>query len=153
MALFRSRASHLQNDSWPREPIWRGRSRDRHGRGVRSSVTGPLCPPMFSRQLVFEQTVLETAQALTASRPDELRDVRFLTSGMPPGTDGEAEELPRWSVDRDARQIVLFWAPIERLSRIRLSDEIEYRIAVERATIGAVSDYLGFEPWIEDDRL
>lgn len=108
---------------------------------------------MFSRQLVFEQTVLETAQALTASRPDELSDVRFLTSGMPPGTDGEAEELPRWSVDRDARQIVLFWAPIERLSRIRLSDEIEYRIAVERATIGAVSDYLGFEPWIEDDRL
>ena len=48
----------------------RGSGRDRHGRGIRSSATGPFLPPLNTRIDLFDMTVASTVDYLRSVWPD-----------------------------------------------------------------------------------
>ncbi len=76
----------------------------------------------------------------------ELEDVSFEIGAMPTALHGAAE-VPRWHVDRDARRIVLYRIPIERLLPPGHDDAAHRRIAVESSVFRAAAEYVGREPW------
>lgn len=124
--------------------------RDRHGRGLRSSVTGPHLPFLRNRVELFDEIVASTAHYLRDLWPDDLSDVTFEVAGLPRG---EAERsFDRWRVEPATRTIVLYRLPIERLSRQHESRqpgdaEWQHRMLVESYVFRAVGDLLGKDPW------
>ena len=124
----------------------RGAWRDRHGRGMRAAVTGPHLPDARSRVETFYVTVAHTAHYLRSLWPKELEGVHFdVASGPTKGLDADA--VPRWSVDRARRRIVLFRLPIQRLSRLHRDDELHRQMAIEGCVFAAVAELIGKEPW------
>ena len=128
----------------------RSRRRDRHGRGLRSSVAGPHLPFLRTRVDVFDDIVASTVDYLRELWPDELDDVVVEVAGLPaePGR----ERVERWQVDRRRRRVVLYRLPIERLTPVpesrRLADpEWQHRSVVEGWVFRAVADLLGKDPW------
>ncbi|WP_165067371.1 metallopeptidase family protein [Marisediminicola senii] len=126
-------------------PSGRGASRDRHGRGIRSAVTGPFLPPLNSRADVFEGTVAATAEYLRDLWEDELADVTFEVADLPRSVG--ATGVDRWLVVAPERRVVLFRLPIERLARARRVDELQRRMLVETSVFRAVAELLGKDPW------
>jgi hypothetical protein len=126
-------------------PSARGGFRNRHGRGLRSSVTGPHLPVLRTRAETFEGVVAETADYLKGLWPDDLDDVSFEIAGIPRsvGTGG----LDRWWVDSNARRVVLYRLPIERLSHLHVDDEAHQRMYIESCVFRAVAELLGRDPW------
>ena len=123
----------------------RGRGLDRHGRGMRSPVTGPHLPVIHGRTERFFTTVAQTAQYLRSLWSTELTDVSFEVAAnpsapLPPG------EIPRWSVNVSQKRIVLFRVPIQRLSRLHVDDEIHRQMAIEECVFRAVAEFLGRRP-------
>jgi hypothetical protein len=122
-------------------PGWR----DRHGRGIRASVTGPHLPLLRSRTDLFDMTVASTAEYLKDLWPDELGDVRFEVAVLPSAT-GE-NGLDRWRVITRERRIILYRLPIERMSRLHRYDELHKRMMIESCVFRAVAELLGKDPW------
>src|SRR3954463_14690971 len=116
-------------------PSARGGFRNRHGRGLRSSVTGPHLPVLRTRAETFEGVVAETADYLKGLWPDDLADVSFEIAGVPRsvGTIG----LDRWWVDSSARRVVLYRLPIERLSHLHVDGESHQRMGLEGCALRA----------------
>ncbi len=121
------------------------RRRDRHGHGIRSAVTGPLLPRLYSRAGLFDQTVAATAEYLKGLWPDELGSTRFEVAALPPGP--ERGRVQRWQVFPAERRIVLYRVPIERLSRLHRRDDLHRRMLVESCVFRAVAELLGRDPW------
>ncbi|MEP6479798.1 MAG: metallopeptidase family protein [Rhodoglobus sp.] len=120
--------------------------RDRHGRGIRSAVTGPHLPLLRSRADIFDGTVASTAEYLKDMWPDELANVIFEVAGLP--TDlGESPALDRWRVFAKDRRVVLYRLPIERLSRLHRHDDMHKRMMIESCVFRAVAELLGKDPW------
>ncbi|MFC5930714.1 metallopeptidase family protein [Cryobacterium melibiosiphilum] len=137
------------------EPTVRGRGRDRHGRGIRSSATGPYLPPLRTRIDLFDMTVASTVEYLRGVWPEELADVRFLTAAgpatVPAGTDVSIE---RWHVSAAERRVVFYRLPIQRLSRLHLNDEMHQRMMIESCVFRGIAELLGKDPWdIAPDRF
>lgn len=124
----------------------RGGWRDRHGRGIRSAVTGPHLPRLTTRADVFETTVVATAEYLKHLWPEELRQVSFEIAGLPSEL-GRHGGLDRWWVSATERRIVIFRLPIERLAKLHRSDETHRRMLVESCVFRAVAELLGKDPW------
>ena len=126
-------------------PSPRGGFRNRHGRGLRSSVTGPHLPVLRTRAETFEGSVAETADYLRGLWPEDLADVSFEIAGIPrvAGPTG----LDRWWVDQHAKRIVLYRLPIERLSHLHVDDDAHQRMYVESCVFRAVAELLGRDPW------
>jgi len=124
----------------------RAGSRDRHGRGIRAAVTGPHLPPLRSRADLFDMTVASTAEYLRDLWPDELSDVTFEVAVLPSAITGTAG-LDRWQVNTNARRVLLFRLPIERLSRLHRYDDLHKRMMIESCVFRAVAELLGKEPW------
>jgi hypothetical protein len=126
-------------------PLKRGRGRDRHGRGIRSSATGPYLPPLRTRIDLFDMTVASTVEYLRGVWP-ELGDVSFEIAAGPhsvvPGVGVE-----RWAVDTAARRVVFYRLPIQRLSRLHRDDELHQRMVIESCVFRAVAELLGKDPW------
>ncbi|HEV7948561.1 MAG TPA: metallopeptidase family protein [Glaciihabitans sp.] len=120
--------------------------RDRHGRGIRASVTGPHLPLLRSRADLFDMTVSSTAEYLRDMWPDELGDVAFEVAVLPSNVSGEAG-LDRWQVTKSENRIVLFRLPIERLSRLHRYDEMHKRMMIESCVFRAVAELMGKDPW------
>jgi len=122
------------------------RGRDRHGRGIRSSATGPYLPPLRTRIDLFDMTLASTIDYLRGVWPDELADVRFEVAAGPnaviPGVGVE-----RWSVNAAERQIVFYRLPIQRLSHLHRNDEFHQRMAIESCVFRAIAELLGKDPW------
>lgn len=121
----------------------------RHGRLNRSQLTRPPVPAVGSRYDRFNVMVTATADALKHAWP-ELRDVRFEIGSLPVTEVQTA--LPRWTVDRDRRLIVIHRVVIERLDRahgqlMHRTDDYHKRILAEGAVYRAAADYLGRDPW------
>ena len=123
-------------------PGWR----DRHGRGIRSAVTGPHLPPLHTRSDLFELTVASTAEYLKDMWPDELAAVTFEVAGLPSKVDA-AGGVARWRVSVPERKIILFRLPIERLARLHRHDELHRRMLIESCVFRAVAELLGKDPW------
>lgn len=124
----------------------RAGSRDRHGRGLRSAVTGPHLPLLQTRADVFDMAVSSTAEYLKDMWPDELAGVSFEVAGLPTTLE-VADRLDRWLVITPQRRIVLYRLPIERLSRLHLHDELHRRMMIESCVFRAVAELLGKDPW------
>ena len=126
-------------------PSPRGGFRNRHGRGLRSSVTGPHLPVLRTRAETFEGVVAETADYLKGLWADDLTDVSFEIAGIPRSV--RSGGLDRWFVDHAARRIVLYRLPIERLAHAQVDDEAHQRAHIEGAVFRAVAELLGRDPW------
>jgi hypothetical protein len=123
-------------------PGWR----DRHGRGIRSSVAGPHLPVLRSRSDLFEMTVASTAEYLKELWPEELSDVSFEIAGMPAGPP-DTPVVERWRVLRKERRVILYRLTIERLARLHRHDDLHRRMLVESCVFRAVAELLGKDPW------
>ncbi|MGF3055817.1 metallopeptidase family protein [Microbacterium sp. YY-01] len=116
----------------------------RHGRVGRSPVVRPPLPAIDGRMEVFDMTVTTAVEYLRGAWP-ELRDVQFEVAMMP--TMHDPRGIPRWHIDTEARRIVLFRIPIERLLIPGHDDELHRRFAIEGAVFRAAAEYAGRNPW------
>jgi len=128
------------------EPTARARGRDRHGRGVRSSVTGPFLPPLRTRIDLFDTTVASTVEYLRGVWPEELADVTFEVAAGPHSV-VSGTGVERWMVSEASRRIVFYRLPIQRLSRLHADDELHQRMIVETCVFRGVAELLGKDPW------
>jgi hypothetical protein len=124
----------------------RGLSRNRHGRGMRSAVTGPHLPRLHSRVDTFDFTVASAAEFLKDAWPAELADVVFEVGGVPPNLTG-VDGVDRWQVFPAERRVVLYRLPIERLAHLHRNDEPHKRMMIESCVFRAVAELLGKDPW------
>lgn len=133
----------------------RGRGRDRHGRGIRSSATGPYLPPLRTRIDLFDMTVASTVEYLRGVWPEELADVTFLIAAGPAAVlTGVDVGVERWNVSALDRRIVFYRLPIQRLSRAHLNDEMNQRMVIESCVFRGIAELLGKDPWdIAPDRF
>lgn len=122
----------------------RGARHGRHGRLGRSEVVRPPLAPLDGRIDRFDLTVGTAVEFLRGTWP-ELQDVRFEIGAMPTFESGD--EVPRWYIDREARRVVLFRLPIERLLPPGHDDDAHRRMAVESAVFRAAAEFTGREPW------
>ncbi|HEY9499515.1 MAG TPA: metallopeptidase family protein [Terrimesophilobacter sp.] len=118
--------------------------RDRHGRGIRSAVTGPQLPRLHTRADLFEATVASTAEYLRDLWPAELATVHFEIAVLPAA---EVGRVQRWLVIPQERRIILFRLPIERLAKLHRNDDLHRRMMVESCVFRAVAELLGKDPW------
>ncbi|GAA0999408.1 metallopeptidase family protein [Subtercola frigoramans] len=123
----------------------RYRYRNRHGRTLRSSVTGPHLPPLRTRIDLFEMTVASTADYLKGVWPEELADVIFEIGAVPLGMPAEGAPVERWKVI--GNRIILFRLPIQRLTKLHRDDELHKRMVIESCVFRGVAEYLGKDPW------
>jgi hypothetical protein len=127
-------------------PSARPGSRDRHGRGIRSAVTGPHLPLLHTRSDLFDLTVAATAEYLKDLWPDDLADVSFEVAGLPSSI-VPAGGIARWLVMAPERRVILFRLPIERLARLHRNDDLHRRMLIESCVFRAVAELLGKDPW------
>jgi hypothetical protein len=120
--------------------------RDRHGRGLRSAVTGPHLPLLNTRSDIFDLTVASTAEYLKDMWPDELATVSFEVAGLPSEV-GPSQRVDRWLVLAPERRVILFRLPIERFARMHRHDELHRRMLIETCVFRAVAELLGKDPW------
>lgn len=121
-------------------------ARDRHGRGLRSAVTGPHLPLMHTRSDLFDITVSSTAEYLKEIWPDELSGISFEVAGLPSGVAPDSG-VDRWKVLAAEGRVILYRLPIERLARLHRNDELHRRMLVESCVFRAVAELLGKDPW------
>jgi len=126
--------------------VVRSRARNRHGRALRSPVTGPLLPILYSRVENFFTVVSQTVQYLQSVWPNELADVRIDVASNPP-RNSSSRHIERWSVKRDENRIVLYRIPIQRMTRLHRNDDLHRQMAIESAVFHAIAEYLGKQPW------
>ncbi|WP_067946744.1 hypothetical protein [Agromyces sp. NDB4Y10] len=123
----------------------RRRSRDRHGRGMRSPVTGPHLEPLRTRIEEFDVTVASTAAYLRGLWPD-LEGVVFQVADAPAEAIHD-DHVDRWKVLHDERRIVFFRLPIVRFLRTQEGEEKDEKLLIESCVFRAVADFLGRDPW------
>jgi len=128
------------------EPTVRGRGRDRHGRGIRSSATGPYLPPLRTRIDLFDMTVASTVEYLRGAWPDELADVTFEIAAGPRSVIAGVG-VERWMVSAAERRVVFYRLPIQRLSRLHRNDEMHQRMIIETCVFRGIAELLGKDPW------
>ncbi|PZE26400.1 metallopeptidase family protein [Curtobacterium sp. MCBD17_028] len=131
-------------------PVDRARGRSRHGRGGRSSVTGPDLAPVVTRAEAFDRIVGDTAHYLVELWPDELRGVVFQVADMPSTAtepDPADRTVPRWRIDRRPDRVTIYRIPVERLTHLPEKDDVDRRIVVETAVFRAVAELLDKDPW------
>lgn len=133
-----------RNDVPP--PVKRGRGLDRHGRGIRSSATGPYLPPLRTRIDFFDMTIATTVEYLRGLWPDELSDISFEVAAAPHAVGADAG-MHRWWISRQEQRVVFFRLPIQRLGRLHRNDEFHQRMAIESCVFRAVAELLGKDPW------
>jgi hypothetical protein len=127
----------------------RGTERNRHGRGLRSAVTGPHLPMLHTRIDFFDMTVASTAEYLRSVWPNELADASFEIGALPYGANGRPgttdDKVERWRIMGD--RIILYRVPVERLAHLHRNDESHRRMLIESCVFRAVAEYLGKDPW------
>lgn len=124
----------------------RALSRDRHGRGLRSSVTGPQLRRLRTRRDFFDARVASAVEYLRDLWPDEMAAVRVEVGAVPPGEAGR-HGIDRWRVDPRRRLVVLYRVPIERLAHLHKDDDWHRRSLIESCVFRAVAELLGKDPW------
>ncbi|MFD5866025.1 hypothetical protein ACFWGP_13785 [Agromyces sp. NPDC127015] len=127
----------------PRSP--RRLARDRHGRGMRSPVTGPHLPMLTNRVDEFELTVATTVSYLRGLWP-ELEGVVFEVAQAPAEAIHD-DHIDRWKVYHDERRIVFFRLPIVRFLRLQEGEDKDEKLLVESCVFRAIADFLGRDPW------
>ena len=127
-------------------PMQRGRGRNRHGRSIRSSATGPFLPPLRTRIDLFDMTVASTVDYLRGVWPNELGDVNFVIAAGPHGViPGVGVE--RWAIYAAERRVIFYRLPIQRLTHLHRNDELHQRMIIESCVFRGIAELLGKDPW------
>lgn len=109
-------------------------------------MTGPALANPQSRATRFEADARGAVEYLQSMFADELRGVQIGFQTVPTVmSQGTAPLL--YSVDREARTIMLYRMPIQRSRGLHVNDEEHRRYFVEHCVYRAVCEYLGREPW------
>jgi hypothetical protein len=124
----------------------RSGSRDRHGRGLRSPVTGPHLDVLRTRSEFFDACVASAVEYLRDLWPEELKGVHFEVAQVP-GGDPHARGVDRWRISIPERRVVLYRLPIERMAHLHRDDEWHRRSYIESCVFRAVAELLGKDPW------
>ncbi|MBX3117364.1 MAG: hypothetical protein KF808_08485 [Cryobacterium sp.] len=145
------------NDSRARGSSLPGAVRNRHGRGMRSPVTGPKLPRLRSRIGDFESTISMTVDYLQGLWPKELEGLRVEVADLPPAASSASSgpstvssgsaRVSRWLTVPEQRKVIFYRLPIERLSRLHRNDEFHRRMLAEGMVFQAIAELLGKDPW------
>jgi hypothetical protein len=92
----------------------------------------------------FDLVVGTSAEFLRSAWP-ELREVSFEVADMPRESDDQG--IPRWTALREAKRIILYRLPIERLSHLHRNDDLHRRMMIEGCVFRAAAEYLDRDPW------
>ena len=118
--------------------------RDRHGRGVRHSLTGALYRTGGSNQDQFRLIVAATVEYIKERWPDELGDMRAIILDAPI-LGANSTHVKRWSIRKPSKTIILYRLPILRLEPIGNSND--ERIRIEHHVFEAAAALIDKEPW------
>jgi hypothetical protein len=101
---------------------------------------------MRRRSDFFTDTGLALMDHLRDIAPKEIDGITVTISAMstPPSN---SLGIPRWSINKGARQVTLFRLPIERLSGSPSDDPWQKRLAIESVVIRAVAELIDWDPW------
>ena len=124
----------------------RSGSHDRHGRGLRSPVTGPHLDVLRTRSEFFDACIGSAVEYLRELWPDDMAGIRFEVAQVPGGEPGP-QGVDRWRVSPAERRVVLYRLPIERLAHLHRDDEWHRRSFIESCVFRAVAELLGKDPW------
>jgi hypothetical protein len=124
----------------------RSGGRNRHGRSLRSAVTGPLLPIVHNRIEHFHTIVGQTLQYLRSLWPNELANLHMDVASSP-SKNASHSEVERWRIHPGENRITLYRIPIQRLGRLHKNDDLHRQMAIEGAVIHAIAEYMGKEPW------
>lgn len=128
------------------QPVAHSRRRARHGRALRSAVTGRYLTPLHTRQSEFELIVSQTAGYVRSLWPEEMATVTIALAQAPEEAIHE-DHIDRWVVDHERRIITLFRVPIARFDHRQGDDALHDRMVIEGYVFRAIAELLGKEPW------
>jgi len=120
------------------------RPRDRHGRGVRHSLTGALYRTGGSSQDQFRVIVDSTVEYIKDRWPEELGKLRYLILDAPI-LGQNSTYVKRWATRPETMTVVLYRLPITRLDQ--LGSAVEDRVRIEHHVFEAAAALIGKEPW------
>lgn len=118
--------------------------RDRHGRGIRHSLTGSLYRTGGATQDNFRVIVDATVEYIRERWPEELGDMTALILDAPI-VGINSTYVKRWSIRKPSKTIILYRLPIMRLGAS--SDPNEERIRIEHHVFEAAAALIDKEPW------
>ena len=122
------------------------RRRSRHGRALRSAVTGRFLPPIRTRREDFNLIVSQTVDFVRGNWPAEMANITVYVAAAPAETI-HGDHIDRWVVDQNARSVTLFWMPIARFDFKADDSEFQRRMMVEGYVFRALAELLGTDPW------
>lgn len=120
------------------------KSRDRHGRGVRHSLTGSLYRTGGASQDNFRLIVETTVDYIKERWPEELGDMKALILDAPI-VGVNSTYVKRWSIRKPSKTIILYRLPILRLAAASTANE--ERIRIEHHVFEAAAALIDKEPW------
>lgn len=122
------------------------RRRIRHGRAVRSAVTGRFLPPIRTRREDFNLIVSQTVDFVRGNLPDEMATVSVYVAAAPEEAI-HGDHIDRWKTNQRERSVTLFWMPIARFDFKSDDTELQRRMLIEGYVFRALADLLGTDPW------
>jgi len=124
----------------------RSRARDRHGRGIRHSLSGTQYRTGGSSLDSFSSIVSSTCDYLRERWPDELGDLKYRILDAPI-LGANSRFVKRWSIRSETKTIVIYRLPILRLNQNQSSNPTEERVRIEHHVFEAAAELIGKEPW------
>lgn len=120
----------------------------RHGRrAIRSSLSGSQLPNPDGRVLRFELVARAALELIRRELGDELAGVRIGFTTVPSGGGGESQLPMFYTIDRQARTIMLYRVPIQQAKGLHVDDLEHRRLFIGHCVHRAVCEYLGRAPW------
>jgi hypothetical protein len=121
-------------------------NRDRHGRGIRHSLSGGLYKTGGSGQDQFASIVSSTCEYLRERWPEELGSLKFQILDAPI-LGVNSTYVKRWAARVETMTIVIYRLPILRLDQNAHASPTEERVRIEHHVFEAAAELIGKEPW------
>jgi hypothetical protein len=121
-------------------------SRDRHGRGIRHSLSGALYRTGGSSQDQFASIVSSTCDYLKERWPVELGSLKYQILDAPI-LGVNSTYVKRWAARPETMTIIIYRLPILRLDQNPNSSPTEERVRIEHHVFEAAGELIGKEPW------
>jgi hypothetical protein len=122
------------------------RDRDRHGRGIRHSLSGAQYKTGGSSLDSFASIVNSTCEYLKERWPEELGDLKCRIMDAPV-LGVNSKFVKRWSVRAESKTIIIYRLPILRLNQNQAANSNEERVRIEHHVFEAAAELIGKEPW------
>jgi len=122
------------------------RSRDRHGRGIRHSLSGSLYKTGAATNDQFSSIIASTCDYLRDTWPNELGTLSWRIMDAPV-LGVNSTRVRRWSARVETMTIVIYRLPILRLDNLTGTEPLADRVRIEHYVFEAAAELIGKEPW------